>query len=427
MRRWGEAGQFWSKRRSRLAVRWISQDQGWLWKPDFHDTHLGKDRLPPVRWPLEHVQVAMKTAISYRNVSKLSRPDLDGLVGRLVKRHLQQHLSHFPTELVRLRPTLERTRHRGLSRVRLRLGLPGATLASADESPELDMAIELAIRELERQLERHISHLRHEDSWRRKERRPGLRQLKVTQAGRADAELTRFSELVGPLLPALRRFMQRELAYLQARGDLAPGEPTVDEALARACERLQQRPRRLEPMQWLYQIAIDLLAEEVTRRQTGDGRWISLEDRLPVQLREQPEDGDEIRFEYWQPDEVLRLEDVLPAPDGTPEEAVSAREMRQLATTLLAELPGPWRRAVVLCWLEALPPLAAAQVLGVPVQELERWLMNADAFLKARLGDLRLTPLASGEDADYIVPGALPPASSLDRDFDDVTRGDAPP
>lgn len=108
-------------------------------------------------------------------------------------------------------------------------------------------------------------------------------------------------------------------------------------------------------------------------------------------------------FEYWQPDEVLRLEDVMPVADGsTPEEAGSARAMRQLMTTILADLPTSWRRAPLLCRVEALSPAAAAQVLGTGDDELGHWLMNADVFLKARLGDLGLAPEAAGEPADFM-------------------------
>ncbi|KUZ94935.1 RNA polymerase subunit sigma-28 [Burkholderia ubonensis] len=369
----------------------------------------------------------MKTAISYRNISELARPDLKGLIGNLLDRHLQPHLSHFPAELVRLRATLERSGHRSLYRARLRLALPSATLACSDESPELGKALELSFAELERQLERHIAHLRHEDNWRRKERRAGLRRLKDAAAGPAGAGLALFSDLVRPLLPELKRFVERELAYLQARGDLAPGDPAVDEVvdetLARACERLAQRPRKLEPRQRLYQIALDMLGEEVSRRQTDEGRWVSLEGRPPVQLREPHEDDDEILFEYWQPDEVLRLEDVTPAADGTPEEELSAKETRRLVTALLAEMPTSWRQALVLCRMEAVPQASAAQVLGTSEQELECRLVAADTFLKARLGELRLTPRDASAAGDYVVAGMPPPASRLTREFDDATRG----
>ncbi|WP_157653641.1 RNA polymerase subunit sigma-28 [Burkholderia ubonensis] len=341
----------------------------------------------------------MKTAACYRNVSTLWPAERERLIDKLADRYLGRYLSHIPPDLVRLRVALERNGHRSLYRARLRLALPSAILACADTSPELGKVLDHVFAGLGRQLQHHLAQLRHEDSWRRKERRAGLRQFKAALGARSDAELTLFRDLVHPLLPALQRFIQRELARLQACGDLAPGDPAadevIDEALARACEKRQQRPRRLEPLQWLYQIAIDFLAEEVARRQRDEGRFISLEGRAPMQSPEAEQEDDEIVFEYWQPDEVLRLEDLVPAADETPEDAASTKEMRQRVNTLLADLPTPWRRAVALCRIEARSPAAAARALGAREQEVVRWLAHADAFLKAGLDDLHLVPKSS--------------------------------
>lgn len=255
-------------------------------------------------------------------------------------------------------------------------------------------------------------------------RRVGLRKLKTALAERADTRSALFCETVRPLLASLAHFVQRELAYLQTRGDLAADDPSVDdivdETLARACERFAERRPRLEPLQWLHQIALELLDVEVVRRQMEEGRCISLESRLPAQRHEPREDDDELLFEYWQPDEVLRLEDVVPATDGTPEDAVITRELSELVAALLAELPEPWRRAVTLCRIEAQPQAAAARVLGITEEELQHRLAHADAFLRARLGDLRLTPQPSDEPAGYVERGRLPTASGLPRDFEEA-------
>lgn len=255
-------------------------------------------------------------------------------------------------------------------------------------------------------------------------RRVGLRKLKTALAERADTGPALFGETVRPLLASLAHFVQRELAYPQTRGDLAADDPLVDdivdETIARACERFAERPPRLEPLQWLYQIALELLEVEVARRQMEEGRCISLEGRLPAQLHEPREDDDELLFEYWQPDEGLRLQDMVPATDGTPEDAVITRELSELVAALFAELPEPWRRAVTLCRLEAQPQADAARVLGITEEELHHRLAHADAFLRARLGDLRLTPQPSDEPAGYIERGTLPTAPGLSRDFEEA-------
>jgi len=139
----------------------------------------------------------MKTAISYRHITKLSLPNLAAVIKRFVNRHLERHLLHIPAELVRLRATLGRSRRRGLYRAKLRLGLRSVTLACADDSPELGKALELSFTELERQLEHHIAHLRHEHVWRRKEWRAGLRRLKPALA----KEMHRFAAALLADLP----------------------------------------------------------------------------------------------------------------------------------------------------------------------------------------------------------------------------------
>lgn len=161
--------------------------------------------------------------------------------------------------------------------------MPGTILASDCQAPELRKALEQSFAELE--------------------------QCEPPRAFSPRGRVAR------SLLSDLKRFVQRELAYLQTSGDLLPGDlevdEVIDESLARAFENVTRLPRRLARLPWLYQIAITLSAEEVTRRQAEEGRGISLEGRLRFQLWETQEADDEILFEYWQPDEVLRLEDVM--------------------------------------------------------------------------------------------------------------------
>ena len=117
---------------------------------------------------------------------------------------------------------------------------------------------------------------------------------------------------------------------------------------------------------------------------------------------------------------------MIPAPDATPEAEASAKEMHRFAAALFADLPTSWRRALVLCRVEALSRDAAARVLGANEQEVEHWLTYADAFLRAKLGDLRLTPQAFAADADYILAGAPSPATLLTQEFDQLTKNKAP-
>jgi ribosomal subunit interface protein len=124
----------------------------------------------------------MKTHIHYKNLSEPSHPGLEKRVRGLARRHLERHLTHFSPGLVQLHVELEKNNRRALFQVELRLGMPDTALVSREQSDDLAAGLRQSFAELERQLERHLSQLRREQSWRRKKRREALRQIKTVNA-----------------------------------------------------------------------------------------------------------------------------------------------------------------------------------------------------------------------------------------------------
>jgi ribosome-associated translation inhibitor RaiA len=125
----------------------------------------------------------VKTNIHYRNISEPSNLGLEIRVRALALHHLERHLSTFSPELVQLHADLAKGEHRESYLVKLRLRLPSAVLVSVDEECKLDVAMRAAFADLERQLKRHMAHLRLEENWRRKQRREGLRRLESEANG----------------------------------------------------------------------------------------------------------------------------------------------------------------------------------------------------------------------------------------------------
>jgi ribosome-associated translation inhibitor RaiA len=124
----------------------------------------------------------VKTTLRYKNISEPSHPRLEIRVRALALHHLERHLSTFRPELVQLHAELEKGEHHKSYLVKLRLTLPSAVLVSVDEEYDLDLAVRAGFGDLERQLKRHLAHLRREENWRRKQRRESLRQLKSEAA-----------------------------------------------------------------------------------------------------------------------------------------------------------------------------------------------------------------------------------------------------
>jgi ribosome-associated translation inhibitor RaiA len=121
----------------------------------------------------------MKTTIHYRNISAPSHPGLEIRARGLALHRLERHLSTFRPELVHLHVELEKGEHPKTYLVKLRLALPSALLVSVDEEGGLAVAMRASFADLERQLKRHMAHLRREETWRRKQRREALREIKL--------------------------------------------------------------------------------------------------------------------------------------------------------------------------------------------------------------------------------------------------------
>lgn len=260
---------------------------------------------------------------------------------------------------------------------------------------------------------------------------PTLPRLRAELERTPAADIERFSEAVRPLLDPLARHVRREMAFLRARGELEGDFPTaddvVDETLVRAWHELRRSPQAGPGKGTLYRIASRVLADAVQQRRRERGRFVSLERRLP-ERQALDEDLDQAVYDYWQPEQVLKLEDAVPIEAPTPEEAVEREELRRVLGQVLAELPDGWRQAVLLTKAEDLPHAEVARQLGISQEELQRRIEHADAYLRARLSELGVGPREAEDAIRRNVPPAprAPADDSLGQAFDRVGRAPAP-
>ena len=139
---------------------------------------------------------------------------------------------------------------------------------------------------------------------------------------------------------------------------------------------------------WLIRLAGEYLDAEVKRFASERQRAsVHIED----DVRETPPAeavstlGDEI-LDFYEPDEDLKLEDIIPDLDAqSPEEEAERSELRQCVDVALAGLPRQWRRALLLRDTEGLTGAALATALHRTPAETERILDNARAFLRQHL------------------------------------------
>jgi RNA polymerase sigma-70 factor (ECF subfamily) len=186
-----------------------------------------------------------------------------------------------------------------------------------------------------------------------------------------------FRAAVTPHLGELLRAARHEVRYRVALGDFEPNDPTaeelVGEVLIRAWPERHNRPPSVRLSVWLLALSY-LAARELARREARLRRMPteSLEDSVPP---EPIYDDDEEFWEWYQPDEMTRWEDVVEAPTMTREEEAWTDE--ELTRTL-----DPLAREVfLLCELHRVPLSEAAQALGIGLDDAARLLEEARRHL----------------------------------------------
>lgn len=188
-------------------------------------------------------------------------------------------------------------------------------------------------------------------------------------------------------LETLYNFARREIAAALATRDLMPGElnveDIVDAVVVRALSEPHLRPATLNVDRWLLKLGLEYLYAEVARLKKERASIVYLEEDVPEITPQEAvvTQGDEI-FEFYQPDEDLRLEDLLPDPYvPTPEQVNESRDLQRYVNRTLATLPRVWRRAFVLRYVRGLSISEVAAVLGEPEDRVMEILDHVREFL----------------------------------------------
>ncbi|MBN2036276.1 MAG: hypothetical protein JW768_06000 [Chitinispirillaceae bacterium] len=109
---------------------------------------------------------------------------------------------------------------------------------------------------------------------------------------------------------------------------------------------------------------------------------------VPVEATIEPEDIDTAYQEYYQPDEIIKVEDVLVDADSIlPEQEVEYREVETYIDQLLSQLPASWREAFILFAREGLSVAEIASNKGTVAAQVKTAIENARQFIRHKLRD----------------------------------------
>jgi len=348
----------------------------------------------------------MKIRVRFDGVSAASHARIRELLHSWCDERLEHLLQNFGFAESELAAVV-RKRKRGGQPYSAKLHMhlpPKKVLAAGARADQLDAAMDSALQKLLREAERHVERVRKQRLYKRKARRQRLRELKGRLAELPPELQAERDAGIEALLPRLQRAVRRELIYLRSQGDLPADYPSEQDVLDEVLVAAKVDWHDGADPERLYRRLLREL-HRVLDREVGASRRFadmeSLEARPAVDAEDQAEKmvGEEI-YEFWQPDEVLHLEDIVPDESAAlPEEELDERGRYTLR--LLGDLPLNWRRALMLHELERIPVGDVADVLQVEATTAQLWIESANRYLEARLADAGFE-LAGGRPLDGI-------------------------
>lgn len=349
----------------------------------------------------------MKLLKAFRNLDGDARRRATEIVDREI-RHLEPHLKHFGDGLVRLEVTLSQANGKTRLQASLRLQLPSGVIVAREEGFEIEPVLRKAFDDLRHRVDRHVARLRHESEWKRPAHRRRIGALLPPARDAAEADRRKlFFDLIEDHLDTVYDVVRRELTYLECSGSVPEGylsvRDLVDATILKGLERFEQRPTRFSIGDWLTRLALDTIEEEArAARRAGPEAAVSLEAE-PEQPAVDPTGSDQEMYEFYQPDEVLRLEDLVVDESATDAETEAERhEAARMLHRAIAQLPALWRRVLIHVDLNDTTSEAAAALDGLEKDEVARIGDAARAFLRDRLAELGQPPELADRTLDAL-------------------------
>ena len=182
-----------------------------------------------------------------------------------------------------------------------------------------------------------------------------------------------FQESIAGALDDLRIAAEHELTYAVNVGDLEEGylstDELVGEVIDRAWKSRKRKPEGLDRRTWLHGLLFRVFDAIVRKRwQDRAHESVSLEARVP---KPPLYDDDESFYEWYQPDDVTRWEDVIADRSPSPEAVAAALESRALS------VPAAARRLLLLHDRLDVSLASSARILNIHVHEARGMLADA--------------------------------------------------
>ena len=172
----------------------------------------------------------------------------------------------------------------------------------------------------------------------------------------------------------------------------------VEEALAEALERFDEKPVNMASSQWLYGVALDVLERYFLRAaDREDAGLASIEEEVPHAPRDLVEDlldgflvDQEVREDREEAQEETVDGKMAGVGPEDPAETAERHELEERVRRVLGELPRSWRRSFVLHFVEGFDFQEVAQIQNLTEEQVRFQVQSAELFVRERLGELAL-------------------------------------
>ncbi len=300
----------------------------------------------------------MNLKIQHRNF------DIPQTLQRLIERKaqkVQKMLPTFSNETLDLHVTLEKLPRGSQYGATVVLTIPQTAIRVEEMADNPTGSVQTSFDELLRKIKKFKSQLNREKFWQRQpETTPRIRTEGVRE----------FENLINQNLDKIQNYVRRELFHKSLAHNIPPGilqpEAVVDEVFLLMTSQEKAKPGSMSLEQWMYQVARDQIDRRLDEL---DRDAPHIEDSTP---QAKPHWEDEV-LNFYQPDEALKLEDVLSdQTGGNPELLMEVEETEQELHKAIARLPRKIRESFVLCVLEGFDPVEVAMITGKDAEKVQK-------------------------------------------------------
>jgi RNA polymerase sigma factor (sigma-70 family) len=236
-----------------------------------------------------------------------------------------------------------------------------------------------------------VARLKHEPEYKRPARRRRIGAPLPPARDAAEAERRQlFFDLIEDHLDTVYDTVRRELTYLECSGSVPQGylavRDIVDAAILNGLDRFERRPTEFSVRDWLTQLAFETIEAEAAAARRAVPEDAASIDAKPETPAEEPTESDEEMFEFYQPDDVLLLEELIADDDGTdPETEANRHEIGMALHRAIADLSPAERRVLYRLHLDDATVAETADLLGLSEAEVKEIAEKAGETLRAKL------------------------------------------